>query len=118
MIWEINGQLLKGSFLFGFGVGFTLHHLVCNLGVEVPVEGVDGCLHGRDLFGLLVGDVEAEVLFHGHHQFHRVEGVEAQFFESGTLVEFRLVALGCTLEHLIDLGLNLFQEGHLSGVRG
>src|ERR1051325_1528598 len=44
---------------------------------------VDGLLDGLDLFGVLVGDVQLEGLFEGHHQLHRIERIRAQIVHKG-----------------------------------
>src|SRR5512139_1774413 len=47
---------------------------------------VDRQLHRRDLPGLLVGDLDAELVLGGHHQFHGVGRVRAQIGHEGLLV--------------------------------
>src|SRR3954470_1467030 len=47
-------------------------------GLLVRVRVVDGVLHRGDLLGVLVGDLDAELIFQRHHQLHRVERVRAQ----------------------------------------
>src|SRR5437763_851701 len=49
---------------------------ISSLGVGLGV--VDGELHGRDLLGFLVGDLDAEFVFEGHHEFDGVERIGAQ----------------------------------------
>src|SRR5258708_12820607 len=49
--------------LHGFGV-------FLNVGYRV--------LHGNNLFRVFVGDLHVEGLFHGHDQFHPVQGIGAQ----------------------------------------
>mmetsp|Transcript_1253 Transcript_1253/g.3603 ORF Transcript_1253/g.3603 Transcript_1253/m.3603 type:complete len:215 (+) Transcript_1253:610-1254(+) len=39
---------------------------------------VDRQLHGGDLLGLFVRDLDAELVFEGHHQFHGVQRIGAQ----------------------------------------
>ena len=39
---------------------------------------IDGQLDRGDLLGLFVRDLDAELVFERHHQFHGVEGVGAQ----------------------------------------
>src|SRR6185503_8893383 len=46
------------------------------LGVGLDV--LDGLLHASDLLGVLVGDLDAELLFEGHDEFDRVERVRAE----------------------------------------
>jgi hypothetical protein len=47
---------------------------------------VDGVLHRRDLFRVFVGDLDAELIFQGHHQLHRVQGVSTQISHEGLFV--------------------------------
>src|SRR5512144_986901 len=47
---------------------------------------VDRQLHRGDLLGLFVGDLDAELVFERHHQFHRVERVGAQVGHESLLV--------------------------------
>lgn len=116
MLYEIIDSSLIGLARFSAWFTFTLHHLVRNLGVQVTVKSINSCLHCRNLFCFFVWNVEPEVLFHRHHQLHRVERVESQLFEGCWFIQLRLVAFGSTLEHLIDFGLHLLQEGHLGWV--
>ena len=47
---------------------------------------IDRELHGGDLLGLFVRNLDAELVFEGHHQFHRVERIGAQISNKGLLV--------------------------------
>src|SRR4029453_380414 len=47
---------------------------------------VDRQLHGGDLLRLFIGDLDAELVLEGHHQFHRVERVGAEVGHEGFLV--------------------------------
>src|SRR5438034_2957641 len=61
--------------------------LLCTaLGLLVLDGVVDRQLHRGDLLGLFVGDLDAELVFEGHHQFHRVKRVGAQVGHEGFLV--------------------------------
>ena len=53
---------------------------------------VDRQLHGGDLLGFFVGDLDAELVFQRHHQFDRVERVGPEVGDEGLLV--RDVRLG------------------------
>src|SRR5262245_33940821 len=44
----------------------------------VLLDVIDGFLHLRDLLGVLVGDLDPELLLEGHHELHRVQAVGAQ----------------------------------------
>src|SRR6185436_10137886 len=48
------------------------------LSLPVRLDVLDGFLHAGDLFGVLVGDFDAELLFERHHELHRVERVGAE----------------------------------------
>src|SRR4249920_3402878 len=50
--------------------------LLAYLGALVAV--VDGVLHRADLFGGIIRNLDVEILFERHHQFHLVERVGAQ----------------------------------------
>src|SRR5436309_5424952 len=50
--------------------------LFLRLGVRLDV--LDGFLHARDLLGVLVGDLDAELLFERHHQFDGVERIGSE----------------------------------------
>src|SRR5262249_32913258 len=50
---------------------FNRPPLLLALGVRIDI--VDGFLDARDLFGVFVGDLDAELLFEGHDELHRVE---------------------------------------------
>ena len=41
-----------------------------------------------DLLGVLVGDLDPERLFEGHHELDRVEGVGAEVVHEGSLADF------------------------------
>src|ERR1700748_900940 len=45
------------------------------LGFRVGVDVFDRLLHARDLLGILIGNLDAELLFEGHDQFDGVERV-------------------------------------------
>src|SRR5579864_3382144 len=47
--------------------------LFARLGVLADV--VDGILHGANLLGVLVGDLDVESFFEGHDEFDRIKGV-------------------------------------------
>src|SRR3954454_8458584 len=46
--------------------------------VAVLLDVVDGFLHTGDLLGVLVGDLDPELLLEGHHQLDRVQAVRSQ----------------------------------------
>src|SRR6186713_344270 len=63
----------------------------CSVGNEgsglLVLDGVvDRQLHGGDLLGFFVGDLDAELVFEGHHQFHGVERIGAQVCHESLLV--------------------------------
>src|SRR5713226_4239829 len=39
---------------------------------------IDGVLHGTDFFRVLVGNLDVEPFFKGHHQLDRVQRIRAQ----------------------------------------
>jgi hypothetical protein len=47
----------------------------------VRVDKRDGIFHGRDLFGGIIGDFNAEFLFKRHYQFDDVEAVGTQIVD-------------------------------------
>ena len=47
---------------------------------------VDGVLHRRDLLGVFVRDLDAELVFERHHQFHRVERVGTEVGHEGLFI--------------------------------
>src|SRR5215216_5569707 len=51
----------------------TRRRLMLVSGLLVGVGVVDSVLHRRDLLGVFVRDLDAELVFERHHQFHRVE---------------------------------------------
>src|SRR5574341_1791136 len=60
--------------------------------LELFVDVVDGLLDGQNLFGVLIGDFNAEFLFERHHQFDGVERVGAEILHEvgfGSYVLFR-----------------------------
>ena len=62
------------------------------LRLRVPLDVLDGFLHAGDLLGVLVGNLDAELLFEGHHELDRVERVRAQVVdERGVDGDFLLV---------------------------
>src|SRR5438105_11219071 len=64
----------------------VMQRLPSGSGLLVLDSVVDGELHRGDLLGLFVGDLDAELVFEGHHQFHRVKRVGAQVGHEGFLV--------------------------------
>src|SRR5664279_3647999 len=44
---------------------------------RVGVDVIDGVLHGANLLRFLVGNLDFESLFEGHHQFHGVQRIGA-----------------------------------------
>src|SRR6187551_353715 len=50
-------------------------------GLRVLLDVVDGFLDARDLFGVLVGDFDPELLFERHNELHRIEGVGAEIVD-------------------------------------
>jgi hypothetical protein len=46
---------------------------------------VDRFLHAGDLLGVLVGDLDPELLLEGHHQLHGVEAVRPQVVDERRL---------------------------------
>src|SRR6476620_700165 len=62
--------------------------LVLGVGLDV----LDGFFHARDLLGVLVGDLDPELLFERHHQLHRVERIGAEVLhERGVIGHLFLV---------------------------
>ena len=41
------------------------------------VDVVDRLLDGGDAFRILIGDLNAEFVFQGHHQFHYIQGISS-----------------------------------------
>src|SRR5204863_7834016 len=75
----------------------------------VLVDEVDGVLHGLDVLGFLVRDLDLELLFHRHHQLDDVEGIRAQVLDEGAL---RLDLVLAHAELLGDDALDLRLDGH------
>ena len=48
---------------------------------------VDRQLNGGDLLGFFVGNLDAELVLEGHHQFDRVERVGAEVGDKSLLVD-------------------------------
>src|SRR5215813_8406064 len=44
-------------------------------GSGIVLDVLDGVAHGHDLLGVLVGNLDVEVLLERHDQLHRVEGI-------------------------------------------
>src|SRR4051794_40509697 len=75
----------------------------------VRVDVVDGVADGLDVLGLLVGDLDLELLLHRHHQLDDVEAVGAEVLDEGRL------GLDLVLSHpelLRDDALDLRLDGH------
>src|ERR1700719_3449899 len=53
------------------------------LGLGVRLDVLDGFLDARDLLGVLVGNLDPELLLEGHHQLDGVERVGAQVIHEG-----------------------------------
>src|SRR6266850_132281 len=51
------------------------------LGLGVRLDVVDGFLDAGDLLGVLVRDLDPELLLEGHHELHRVERVGAEIVD-------------------------------------
>src|SRR5262245_28975434 len=79
------------------------------LALAVRVDVLDRFLDAGDLFRILVGDFDAELLFERHHEFDRVEGVGTQ------VVDERRIRRDLFLIHpelLHDDALDLFRYRH------
>src|SRR5262245_65881575 len=50
-------------------------------GSGIVLDVLDGVAHGDDLLGVLVGDLDVEVILEGHDQLDRVEGVGAEIVD-------------------------------------
>src|SRR5580765_309156 len=46
--------------------------------LRVDLDVLDGLLHARDLLGILVGNLDPELFFEGHHELDRIERVSAK----------------------------------------
>jgi hypothetical protein len=82
--------------------GGGLGELIGDPIIHMLIEGLNGFVYGVDLLGLLIGDIEAEVLLHCDDQLHNVERVEPQFLESGGSGQLVLFAL-CGLRYYAEL---------------
>src|SRR5687767_3005599 len=80
------------------------------LSLAVRLDVLDGFLHAGDLFGVLVGDFDAELLFERHHELHRVERVGAQVIDERR-VRRHLFLVHAQLLH--DDALHLVCDCHL-----
>src|SRR4051794_16492590 len=79
------------------------------LGLAVRIDVLDGFLDARDLLGVLVGNLDAELLLEGHDQLDGVERVGAQIVhERGVRRHFLFV----DSELLHDDALHLVCYGH------
>src|SRR5438105_10582243 len=52
---------------------------------DLLVQVVHRVTDGAELFGVLVGDVDVELLLEGHHELHRVQAVGAEVFHEAGL---------------------------------
>src|SRR5262245_58831772 len=86
------------------------------LGVGVDV--LDGFLHSGDLFGILVGDFDAEFFLEGHDEFDRVERISVEIVHERRILRHS-VFIDALLLHddLLDLVRNRHSVLHLL-VRG
>src|SRR5690606_19141629 len=50
------------------------------------VDVLDGLMHGRDLLGVLVRDLDLELLFERHHQLDRIQRVRTQVIDERGVV--------------------------------
>src|SRR3954470_19947640 len=50
-------------------------------GLRVVLDVLDGVADGHDLLGVLVGDLDVEVLLQGHDELDGIEGVGAQVLD-------------------------------------
>src|SRR5260370_5514700 len=70
------------------------------LGLDV----VDGVLNGRDLFGVLVGNVQVERFLKRHHQFDDVERIGAQVIDKTRCgIDLRFIHAELLDDDLFDL---------------
>src|SRR5215208_7201816 len=83
--------------------------LLLVLGVRLDV--LDGFLHARDLLGILIGDLDAELLFERHDQLHRVERVRTEVLDERGVVG-HLFLVHAKLFH--DDALDLLRNRHSS----
>src|SRR6185369_9375567 len=81
-------------------------------GLGAPVvDVVDRLLHGGDLLGLFVRDLDLELLFQGHHQLDRIQRVSAEVIDEGRVARH---LLGLDAQLLGNDGFDLaFDAAHL-----
>jgi hypothetical protein len=73
----------------------------------VRLDVVDRFLHGRDLLGRIVGDLDREAFLERHDQFHSVEGIRAQIVDEGSRRgHLRLVHAELLDDDLLNLFFN------------
>src|SRR5579863_148745 len=71
------------------------------------LDVVDGVLHGDDLFGVLVGNIEVERFLERHHQLDDIERVGSEVIdETGSGVDLGLIHTQLLDDDLFDLLLN------------
>src|SRR5512145_1778083 len=75
---QASATVLPTGLMHPRPVTTTRRRLIGCSGLLVLHRVVDGVLHGGDLLGFFVGNLDAELVFEGHHEFHRVQRVGAQ----------------------------------------
>src|SRR5215203_4094358 len=88
---------------------FNLEPLLLSLGVCVDV--IDRFLDAGDLLGILVRNLDPELLLEGHHELHRVERIGAQIVHERCIRRYFLF-VDAKLFH--DDALHLVCNRHLS----
>src|SRR5215470_1177584 len=73
----------------------------------VGVDVVDGVTDSLDVLGLLVGDLDLELLLHRHHQLDDVQAVRAEVLDEGGLgLDLVLPHAELVGDDVLDLGLD------------
>jgi hypothetical protein len=86
--------------------------LIFALGVRVDV--LDRFLDARDLLGVLVGNLDAELFLEGHHQLDRVERVGAEVVDERCVrSHFFLVDASCSTMMLFTFSATAIQSSYV-----
>ena len=59
--------------------------------LRVPLDIVHHVLDRLDLFGILVRDLDAELVFHRHYQLHDIEGIRSEIVDERRLASYNFV---------------------------
>jgi hypothetical protein len=81
----------------------------------VLLDVIDGVLHGADLLGVLVRDVDGERLFKGEHQLDQAQGVGAEIIDEGHLgSDLRLLDVELFLDDALNFRGDITTFSHAS----